>query len=290
MEGRAVDMDHASYMAMRERLYAELGLDRPMPVQFFIWIGQIFRGEFGYSMTHRVSVMDAIRIPMASTILMNILNLILVFAITIPVGVYAAIKRGKLFDNGALFASLIGFSFPGFLFGILMILIFAVFLNWLPTGGMASPIPIEPWTWEWIADRARYMILPLLTLVLMSTATLMRIVRSSMIDSLTMDFVRTARAKGLAEKVVIFSHAFRNALIPIITVMTGWFIGIFSGTVVIERTFNWNGMGDVMMSALTQSDLAILKAVNLFYALIAFIALLAMDIVYTIVDPRIRFD
>jgi peptide/nickel transport system permease protein len=134
------------------------------------------------------------------------------------------------------------------------------------------------------------MALPLMALFLTSLAGLIRFVRTAMIDALNMDFVRTARAKGLAEKTVIYSHAFRNALIPIITVMTAWFVGIFGGSLVIEQTFAWHGMGHLMISALNSRDMAVLMAMGVFYALIAFVGLLIMDIVYVIADPRIRLE
>jgi len=134
------------------------------------------------------------------------------------------------------------------------------------------------------------MALPLMTMVLTSLAGLIRFVRSAMIDALNQDFIRTARAKGLKEKTVIFVHAFRNALVPVITVMTGWFIAIFSGSMVIERTFLWNGMGDVMLSAISNRDMGVLMAMSVFYSLIAFVGLLIMDIAYVIADPRIRFE
>ncbi|MCL2169851.1 MAG: ABC transporter permease [Defluviitaleaceae bacterium] len=287
----AGDMHFEDYQRMRQELRDFLRLDEPWPLQFGVWFWEMVQGNFGYSFFTRLSVVDSIRVPMANTIMLNILNLILVFAIVIPAGVYAAIKRGKLFDQGVLFATLIGFSFPGFLFALLLILVFAILIPIFPIGGMSTVLPPYYWTnWDHFLDRLYFMALPLLTLVLMGTATLLRIVRSSMIDSLTQDFVRTARAKGLAEKTVIYSHAFRNALIPIITVMTGWFIAIFGGSMVIEQVFSWNGMGRVMLQALLYSDTAILKAMNVFYALIAFVGLLLMDIAYIVVDPRIRFD
>jgi len=275
----------------RASIIRDFGLDQPLPVQYFRWLGNMMQGELGLSITTREPVMDVVRAPMFNTIIMSIMNLILVFAITIPTGIYCAIKRGKIFDNSALGFSMIGLSVPNFIFGLILIVIFSVFLGWLPISGMRSAMPAgEPGSFAYIMDRLRFMILPLATMTLVSLAGLIRFIRSAMIDSLSMDFIRTARAKGLAEKTVIYSHAFRNALILIITIMTGWFIGIFSGSLIIEQTFGWHGMGWLMLTALNTRDMAVLMAMSVFYTLVAFIGLLMMDIAYVIADPRVRME
>ena len=287
----AMTMRPEEVIAIRESIIADFGLDRPLAVQYFLWLGGMFRGEFGYSITTRQPVLDVIRGPMLNTVVINIMNLFLVFSVTIPVGIYCAVKRGKIFDHAALSFSMFGLSIPNFIFGLLLMIIFSVFLGILPISGMRSSMPVgEPGSFPYLMDRLRYMILPLMTLFLTSLAGLIRMVRSAMIDALSMDFVRTARAKGLGEKAVIYSHAFRNALIPIITIMTGWFIGIFSGSLVIEQTFGWQGMGWLMLTALTNRDMAVLMAMGVFYALISYVGLLVMEIAYVIADPRIRLE
>jgi len=274
----------------RAEIIATMGLDQPNYIQYLYWVRAMLSGDFGISMETRQPVLDHIRSPMANTIVINIFNLIIVFAITIPVGVYSAIKRGKLFDNTALVTSMVGISIPGFLFALLLIVVFAILIPIFPMFGMASIMSPPEGTIDWYLDRLYHMMLPLLAMVLSSLAGLIRYIRSAMIDSLNMDCVRTARAKGMSEKVVIYSHAFRNALIPIITVMAGWFIGIFGGSMIIEIVFAWRGMGHTMLIALNMQDLGVLMAVNVFYALIAFVGLLIMDITYVIVDPRIKFE
>jgi len=273
-----------------EEIIATMGLDRPHHIQYLYWIRGIMQGNFGISMETRQPVLDHIRTPMTNTVIINILNMIIIFAITIPVGVYSAIKRGKTFDSTALVTSMVGLSIPGFLFALLLIVLFAVLIPIFPMFGMQSLMGPDRGTLAWFGDRLYHMALPLMAMVLMGLAGMIRFVRSAMIDSLNMDCVRTARAKGLNEKVVIYSHAFRNALIPIITVMTGFFISIFGGSMVIEMTFAWRGMGLIMITALNNQDMAVLMAVNVFFALIAFLGLLLMDIAYSIVDPRIRFE
>jgi len=287
----AMTMRPEEVEAMRADIIEEFGLDQPLPVQYFRWLGGMLRGQFGTSITTRQPVLDLIRSPMMNTIVINLMNLVLVLSVTVPIGIYCAIKRGKLFDNAALGFSMIGLSIPNFLFGLILIVIFAVFLGVLPISGMRSPMPAgEPGSFPYLMDRLRYMILPLATIFLTSLAGLIRFVRSAMIDALSMDFVRTARAKGLAEKTVVYSHAFRNALIPIITVLTGTFIAVFSGSLIIEQTFGWHGMGWLMITALNTRDMAVLMTMGVFYTLVAFVGLLIMDIAYVIADPRIRLE
>ena len=286
----AAGMDPAVVAIMRAEIIETMGLDQPHVVQYFYWIAAMFRGDLGVSIESRMDVLDHIRSPMTNTIVINIINMVIVFSVTIPIGVYAAIRRGKLFDNTALVVSMIGISVPVFLFGLILIFIFAIVLDWLPMFGMASTMPPEAGTLDWYLDRLRHMILPLAAMVLGAMAGMVRFTRSAMIDALNMDCVRTARAKGLAEKTVIYIHAFRNALIPIITIAGGFFITVFSGSMALEATFSWQGMGQIMLNALNLRDIAVLMAMNVFYAFIAFAIILVLDIVYVLADPRIRFE
>lgn len=286
----AAGMDPAVVAVIRAEIRETMALDRNHVVQYFYWLAAMFQGNFGMSMESRMDVIDHVRSPMANTLVINVINMAIVFAVTIPVGIYSAIKRGKMFDNTALVGSMIGLSVPGFLFGLILIIIFAIFLGWLPMFGMASTMPPESGTLAWYLDRLQHMILPLTAIFLTSIAGMIRITRSAMIDALNMDYVRTARAKGLSEKTVIYIHAFRNAFIPIITFFGGFFITIFGGAMVIEATFAWQGMGQIMLNALNLRDISVLMAMNIFYAFIAFTVILLLDIVYVLVDPRIRFE
>ena len=286
----AAGMDPDVVAIIRAEIRETMALDSNHFVQYFSWLRESLRGNFGMSMESRMDVIDHVRAPMTNTVVINILNMIIIFAITIPVGIYSAIKRGKLFDNSALVSSMIGLSIPNFLFGLLLIFIFAIRLELLPMFGMASVFPPPRGTAGWYLDRLRHMILPLSAMVLTGMAGMIRYTRSAMIDALNMDFVRTARAKGLTEKTVIYVHAFRNALIPIITMFGGFFIMLFSGSMIIEATFSWHGMGQIMLNALNLRDISVLMAMNIFYAFIAFIVILLLDLIYVVVDPRIRYD
>jgi len=290
MEGREQELTPAQWEEALAEITRTMGLDRPIPIRFGLWIGAMFRGDFGISLASRLPVLEVVRAPMLNTVVINILNLILVFSITVPAGIYCAVRRGKAFDNAALVFSMIGLSMPTMVFALILIVLFAVLIPIFPTFGMASVIQPERWTIAFFRDRLFYMALPLMTMTLTSLAGLLRYMRSAMIDTLNMDFVRTARSKGLMEKTVIFTHAFRNALIPVITIMTSWFITIFGGSVIVERLFMWNGMGDLFVTALLGRDLAVAMSLSVFYSLIAFVGWLFMDIAYVIVDPRIRFE
>ena len=264
-----------------------LGLDYPIYVRYWRWISNIAVGEFGFSMMFRRPVIDVVRAPMLNTVIINIFNMFFVFALTIPAGIAAAVRRGKAFDQGVQVLTSIGISMPSFLMALLLIWLFPITLGMFPISGMSTP-NFQGTTWEFLVDRAYFMFLPLTAMTLGSMASLTRFVRASMAEALTMDYVRTARSKGLLEKVVVYSHAFRNSLIPLITVATGWVISVFSGSVILERMFSWNGMGNVMLSGLLMFDFALVQTMQLFYVLITLVGLLLMDLAYGLADPRVR--
>ncbi len=319
----------AMYQAARERL----GLDKPLPIQYVNWITNMLRGDFGYSSQYRVPVSQLIKEPMLNTIKLNIVSLILVFAITIPLGIASAVKKYSAFDNAVQVGTVVGYSLPSFVISLLMIFLFAVQLPIFPISGVNSPgfagtgwerfldtayhmcLPVLVMTLSSLGGITRYvrsamidvlqmdyirtarakglpqkvviMCLPVLVMTLSSLGGITRYVRSAMIDVLQMDYIRTARAKGLPQKVVIYSHAFRNALIPVVTILTSWFVGIFGGSVVIESIFQWNGMGKVMIDGLRQLDFMVVLAMQMFYVVITLIGNLIMDLGYSLVDPHV---
>jgi peptide/nickel transport system permease protein len=269
------------------RTRAEMRLDEPLYIQYFAWMGDVLSGDFGYSTQYRQSVARVIPAPMRNTVQLNIIGLILVFGITIPLGIYTAVRKDRIFDKVVQVVSIIGLSMPSFIWGLLFISFFAVRLGWFPISGSGTIGFSGNW-FEGMLDRMRFMAMPLMVYVFTSLAGITRYVRGAMIEALRMDYIRTARAKGLREKVVIYSHAFRNSLIIVVTIMTTSLVGIFGGSVMIERIFLWNGMGNVMIEALFQRDWAVAFAISLFYALLALLANLLMDILYGIVDPRVK--
>ena len=226
----------------------------------------LLEGNFGYSDFYRTDVINVVKEPMKNTIFINVFATILALAITI-----------------------IGYSLPTFLISIIFIWIFCSLLGWLPPYGMGTPGG-QYTGMKWFLDRAYYLILPLAVMTFCSLGGMTRYVRASMIDALSMDCIKTARAKGLREKTIIYSHAWRNALIPIVTLVVGWFLSIFSGSVVIEQIFAINGMGKIMITALQSGDNDVILLMQMFYVIIALGGNLVIDIIYGLVDPRVRVN
>ncbi len=289
LEGNKQSMKPDEYAAVYEATRIKMGLDQPIPVQYLKWLTNTFRGDFGYSLQQKKPVAQVIVQPMKNTILLNICSLIPIFLITVPLGIATAVRRGSRFDNAVQIITIIGYSLPFFVIALLFIFLFAVSIQIFPISGVQTP-NIQGNAFTLLMDKLYHMALPLLTIVFTSLGGLTRYVRATMIDALRMDYIRTARAKGLTEKVVIYSHAFRNALIPFITIMTGWFISIFSGSVVIERTFLWNGMGKLIIDSLNQQDFAVSLTMVMFYLILALVGNLLMDLSYGLVDPRVKLD
>lgn len=266
-------------------------------VRYLRWIGVypfyngelngLLQGNLGYSHEYDKPVVDVIVEPMKNTIFINIFATILALAITIPLGIVCAVKKGKKLDQTVQIGSIIGYSLPTFIIAILFIWIFCSLLKIFPTSGMSTP-GSNYTGWKWFADTMYYLALPLITMTFCSLGGMTRYVRASMIDALSMDCIRTARAKGVKEKVVIYSHAFRNALIPIVTLVVGWFLGIFAGSLIFEDMFGLNGMGKIMIQGLRTADFDLVILLQLFYVAISLIGNLIIDLVYGLVDPRVR--
>jgi peptide/nickel transport system permease protein len=287
MEGSKSSMDPDRYEAQYQAAREKLGLDKPVVIQYFRWLSNMLRGDFGYSIIYKTNVSQVVAAPLKNTILLNLGTLVLVFAITIPLGITTALRRHSFYDHFVQVFTVIGYSLPGFVIALLFICFFAVKIPLFPISGVSTP-GFAGTSWQVLLDRLKYMALPLIVMTFSSLGSMTRYVRSAMLEVLRMDCIRTARAKGLGEKTVIYVHAFRNALIPIITVMTGWFIGIFSGSVVIERIFLWNGMGKILIDSLLQQDFSVVLALNMFYVVLALGGNLLMDIGYCLADPRVK--
>lgn len=287
IEGSKNNMDPVRYETLYQAAREKLGLDQPIYVQYFSWMRNMLMGDFGYSIVYKMPVVQMAGAPMTNTIKLNVYCLIFVFIITIPLGIATAVHKKTIFDNTVQVFSIIGYSLPGFIVALIFIYIFAIRLKIFPISGVSTP-GFTGTPWEMYLDGLKYMALPLFVMVFSSLGGITRYVRAAMIDALRMDYIRTARAKGVKEKVVIYSHAFRNALIPVVTILTGWFLSIFSGSVVIERIFLWNGMGKVMLDSLNQQDFAVVLAFQMFYVLLALAGNLIMDLAYCLVDPRVK--
>jgi peptide/nickel transport system permease protein len=282
-------MRPAEFEKLKEEVRAFLGLDQHIVIQYFKWMAKMFQGDFGLSIVYKQPVMSVIRAPMSNTLKLNAITMILVFAITIPLGITSAVRKGTAYDNTVQVITILGYSLPEFVTALAAMLLFSLVLGWLPLTGTYTP-GFQGSSFAFFIDRARHMALPVGVMVFTSLGSLTRYIRVCMIDALRSDYVRTARAKGLGEKVVIYSHAFRNSLIPFVTILVSWFLAIFSGSVMVERIFLWNGMGNLFISSIQSFDYAVVLALEMFYVLIALVGNLIIDMVYTIVDPRIRFS
>lgn len=288
------------YEKRYRQLRDEYGLDDPIIVRYARWMGfapdkqtnefsGMIEGDFGYSSLFKKPVADVIPDRMENTLLLNIFSTILALGITIPLGIFCAVRKNGKFDNGVQVVTIIGYSIPIYIVALVFIWLFAVVLGWFPVLGMQTPG--NNFTgFRLFVDKLYYLCLPVIVMTFASLGGMTRYVRAAMIESLSMDYIRTARAKGLREKVVIYSHAWRNALLPVVTVIIGWFLSIFSGSVVIENTFSLNGMGQLYYQGLMNNDFELALAIQMFYIIISLLGQLVMDLSYGIVDPRVRVD
>lgn len=284
-----------------EQLYqekrTELGLDKNIVERYLMWMGVMplngkyngmLQGNFGVSYTNiQQPVVEVLKEPMKNTIFINIFATVLALGITIPLGILCAVKKGSKLDTGVQVGSIIGYSMPVFITAILFIFIFSITFKWFPVSGQETPGSTLTGAARFF-DRLYYMALPLIVMTFCSLGGMTRYVRASMIEALSMDCIRTARAKGLKERTVIFSHAWRNALIPIVTLVVGWFLGIFSGSIMIENIFGLNGMGKMYIIALNNNDFDVVLTLQMFYVMIGLVGNLVIDLLYGLIDPRIR--
>ena len=286
------------YSAKIEELRRELGTDQNVFVRYLGWIGVapingryngILQGNFGYSYQYDRPALDVLIGPMKNTIFINIFATILGLGITIPLGIFCAVHRGSKRDTAVQIGTIVGYSIPTFITAIIFIWLFAIILGWFPVSGMKTP-GSDYVGWQKLKDELYYMCLPLIVMTFSSLGGMTRYVRASMTEALSLDCIRTARAKGLREKSVIYSHAFRNALIPIITLVIGWFIGIFSGSIVIENIFGLNGVGRLYILSLNNKDFEVVLLLQMFYVIVGLLGNLVIDIAYGIADPRVRVN
>ncbi len=280
-----------AYQQARERL----GLNDPLPVRYGKYIKGLVTGDLGMSVIHKREVTKILKEPFKTTVFINIFAVIIGLAITIPLGILIAVKKDSLLDKIVQVLTIIGHSIPVFIFALLFIYVFAVRIGTLPiigkipVSGMSTP-NLSGSTWVLFKDKMRHLFLPLFVMTIGSLAGITRYVRAAMAEALSMDYIKTARAKGMKERVVIFSHAWRNALLPVVTLLISWFMGIFYGSLVVERMFNLEGLGKLLITSLNNQDYNVVMAIQLLYIIIALLGNLITDLSYGIVDPRVRVD
>jgi peptide/nickel transport system permease protein len=273
-----------------EDFVKRLGLDQPVPVQYVLWLGRLLQGDLGYSFQNEKPVITIIGERVQLTLELMILAEIISVIVAVALGVIAAVKHYSIIDGLTSVVALIGYSLPNFWLGLMLILVFGVQLRLFPVGGTQTlGIPF-PTLLHALGDHLRHLVLPISVLVLVWTAYLFRMVRTSMLDVLGQDYITTARAKGLRERVVIYKHALRNALLPVIT-YEGYSIGyLFAGAAVIEYIFTWSGLGQFIVEMTVLRDYPSVIAISVIIAIMVLLANLAADIAYAFADPRIRYD
>jgi peptide/nickel transport system permease protein len=278
---------------MKEQIRALLGLDKSLPEQYIRWIGRILTGDLGTSITLRQPVATVISSYVWNTFLLNAAALVIALIFAIPVGIRQAVKKGSIEDNFWTVFSLLGISVPTFFFGLVLIFYVALNVSWIPISGMrdtmAANFGYDSW-WAEVVDVLRHSILPVTVLAFSSFATFSRYVRNSMVEVINQDYVRTARAKGLSEKVVIYKHAFKNAQIPLVTLLGLYIPSLFSGATILETVFVWPGLGKVLIDAINQRDSSLVMACLLFSAILMILGNLLSDVCYSLVDPRVKVD
>ncbi|MBQ8201944.1 MAG: ABC transporter permease [Clostridia bacterium] len=264
---------------------AEWGLDQPVWKQYLGWMGDVLQGNLGYSYESYEPVTKIIGEKLGPTLLLMSASLVVGLLIAIPAGVYSAIHRYRKRDYAVVTASFLSSSIPSFFLALILVYIFHVKLGWLPSSGMTTPN-----TGGGMLDVLRHMVMPVLVLAVSISGSNIRYVRSAVLEILEMDYVRTATAKGLGKRLVVGRHAWRNALLPIVTVIGMQVPMLFGGAVIVEQVFSWPGLGLETFSAITSRDYPVVMGVCLLSAVVVLAANLLTDIIYALVDPTIRYD
>jgi peptide/nickel transport system permease protein len=275
----------------REQLRRDIGIDQPFPVQFARFIGNAVQGEFGLSMRQgrKVSALIAERFP--ATLELAVAAAVIALAAGMPLGVYSALRRGSFGSQLVMTISLLGVSLPTFLIGILLILVFAVTLKWLPSFGRGDVVGLGSWSTGLLTvDGWKHLILPAVTLSAFQLALILRLVRAEMLEVLRTDYVKFARARGLRDRSVYFGHALKNTLVPVITI-TGLQLGsLIAFAIITETVFQWPGMGFLFIQAVQFADIPVMAAYLCLIALIFVVVNLMVDLLYFAVDPRLRLE
>ncbi|MBQ1445927.1 MAG: ABC transporter permease [Solobacterium sp.] len=275
---------------LKAALQAKLDPKLPFYVKFWNWIVEALHGNFGWSAKHYKPVIQVIGENIGCTFALALAALVIAMLIGIPAGIISATKQYSLVDNFLTVFSLLGLALPTFFAGLLLLKVFAIDLQWLPIFGLTDPSKANAGFWVRLGDHAYHLILPAIVLGLAETASFMRYTRSSMLEVIRSDYIRTARAKGLSEKVIIYKHAFRNAMIPIITLLGFRIPGLISGAVMTETIFSLPGVGKLSVEATTTRNYPLLLGINAMLTLATLLGTLVADLLYAAADPRIKYD
>jgi peptide/nickel transport system permease protein len=277
---------------VRKARMALYGLDKPIPVQYAIWLKRVVKLDFGDSIKHHRPVIDLIRERLPVTITLNLISIVIIYLISIPLGIFTAVKQGKFSDKVSSIILFMLWSLPSMWVGQMLIgyLCGPTFKNWFPPAGLSSNFADSLPFFPWLGDRLWHLVLPVVCLSYSGFAYLTKQVRAGMLDNLRSDYIRTARAKGLDNWTVTFRHAFRNSVIPVITIMASLLPAMIGGSVIIESIFSIPGMGRLAFEAITTRDYNVVMAVATTAGFLDIVGLLLADIAYAIADPRISFE
>ena len=277
-----------SFEEWMHQLSAAYGMDKGIVSGFFIWIGHAITGNFGDSWYYTIPVIDKFKNVIGVSVYMGVITMILEIIIAIPLGIIAATHQYQTSDYVISIVALAGISLPTFFFASLLKLVFCVKLGWFDLYGLVGRNFEQLSTGKQILDMGYHLVLPIIVLVVISVGSLMRYTRTNMLEVLSQDYIRTARAKGLSEKKVIYHHAFRNTLIPLVTIIGGSLPGLFSGALITETLFGINGIGMVSYNAMVNGDIPFSMFYMVFIAILTLAGNLISDILYAVVDPRVR--
>ena len=273
----------ANYTQLMATLKQQMGLDRPIPERYAIWVWHALQGDFGVSYITQNSVSGLIAQKLPATLELTVVSLVLALLVALPAGIFAAVRPNSWLDLAVTGFVTMGLAIPGFWLGMMLMILFAVQIGWLPAVGYA-PLTENP------ADNLRHVVMPAVTLAIILAAPVMRFLRSSLLEVLGQEYITTARSKGLAQGVVISRHALRNALIPTITVIGLQFANLLSGVVIIEWLFAWPGMGWLTVDAVQNRDYSVVQASVILMATGFVLVNLVVDVLYAVFDPRIRYS
>jgi len=269
---------------VRANLRTQFGLDDPIAVRYVRWVTAMLKGDWGFSFTSRVDVSTLIMQRLPTTLFVLGTAQLLGLLMALPIGIYSAVRPYSIFDQIATTFAFIGFSLPTFFTGLLFILLFSIYLDWLPFIYRAD-IAATGWRWMW--EMARQAIMPIAVLGLFQGAAMTRFVRSAVLEVVRLDYVNTARSKGLSEKVTILKHVVRNALIPVVTLVALQIPGVFTGAVITEQIFRVPGIGSLLISAILSNDTPVIMAITFVFSALVVLFNLIADLVYGWLDPRI---
>ena len=283
------NMKPDAYQRLYEQTRESLGLNSPLYVQYIRWIGNMLTGNFGYSTQYKTDVINMIGTPMLNTVMLNLVSMLVTFLIAVPLGIATAVRRNTVFDKAVQVVTIVGYSLPSFIIALLAIFAFAVKIPIFPISGVRTA-GFEGNSFQMALDTLWHMALPVIVMSISGIGSITRYVRAAMIDVLRMDYIKTARAKGLSQPAIIWKHALRNAIMPVVTVLGPIAAGVLTGAFVVENIFAIPGLGRYFVQSIQAYDYTMISGTTIFYGAFLILANLVVDLVYGIIDPRVKLE